>query len=152
MKKILLILVMLIAGSVYSQSGDHISYLLTSENTDSTLFLIKRPNSDTSNVFQTHEFMTLKLYAADSLLTVATDSVDLDFEFQMSTKQTSGNWTTESTYTLDADSTWEPWIITDVPVSNDAYGRVIVTGSTNNEKLYFVRLNMIYSGYPRKRN
>jgi len=152
MKRMFLIFWLLVPVIALSQvANDHISYLITSGTTDSTMFLIKSTGTDTSNIFSTNEFMTIKLYAADSMLTVTTDSVDIDFRFQMSTRQTGGNWTTESTYTLDADSTWETWVITDVPVANNPYYRIVATGSTDNEKLYKVRLNIIYSGYPRKR-
>lgn len=141
-------LVLLIPVWIIGQTvSDHIAFYVSTPE-GGNHFSFKSTEADTSDVFTLYEHMTFKFWGAD---TTGQDSVDVDIVFQTSTWSSSGNWTQAGTYTVDSDSTWEPWIATNTGIPNDAYGRLIFTGSADNSKSDSMIVKTILSGYPRKR-
>jgi hypothetical protein len=130
MRKLIFILILFWAVSLMAQ-GVHYP-LQVQSNADADMWYIVATADDTSNVYVTREIMSLWVRGYDAHS--STTETDIDFTFQVNpdTSLQSDAWTTEGTYTLDADSTWERWNITSTPIGAGFHWRLIGTGGASN--------------------
>lgn len=140
---LLLIPVLIFAGIEDFLTG----YVVTPE--DNINFGIKGTAKDTSAIFETRKVMSFKIWGAD---TTGSDSVDVDLDFQTCSEnsQSSQWWSSQGTYTIDADSSSEDWLVTAAAIQSEPYGRIILEGSTNHIVLDSAIVQIRKNFFPRK--
>jgi len=148
MKKVLITLLIFGTVLVLGQGVHYGENVLN--NANSATWDIRVSADDTSLIYETRGIMTFWVWGYDDS---GNDSVDIDFTFQVcpDTNLQSGAWTTEHTYTLDSDSTWERWNITDQPIGAGLHWRMIATGGSANVKLDTCFFLVVFKGYQSSR-
>ena len=141
----LLITIVLFAGFLLMAQGVHYHQQVQS-NASEDMFYIVGTADDTSLVYLTREIMSVWVRGYDAK---SGSETDIDFQFQVNpdTSTQSDAWTTESTYTLDSDSTWECWKITETAIGNGLYWRIIATGGSGNITTDTNFVEILFDGY-----
>lgn len=149
MKQALIFVMILAVCAVYAQGVHKNFWVLNPEGTED--YYIQSTGSDTSDVFENWEIMSVGFWAAD---TADNDSVSARLIYQISADTSLADyanmtWVTHDTIfaAFTSDSTMVYQEVTYKPMPNARWGRYIIQGMTGNVKLTWSQYKILQLNY-----